>query len=323
MISCTEFIPLYSEFFNFLEAQGGHDAVLRYWEHIADNSIGDKSNPNSLASYLERSEDKIAGAWAYWNRSLSEEASDVLRIYDPEKKYFCSHMRHCPSRGMLNELKHIDPYYDYCEHCNVIYKKTLAEHGIVGERDNSKVEHAECASLYYLKGHRPEGDYRAIDEHKIVLDIHKEDNKYLHRDFHLSADLALQYCGEQFGNQVVCDFLTTYVHNFYSPQIQQIRAEGLPALEQWLQHIYEIEEARDVLHTKLTEHSLLVTIDYSPVIAYMHSLHQEPSQYYIEQTRTLYAAIASACDLDFTLDYYEANGHTQFRFQQKTGAAHW
>lgn len=54
MISCTEFIPLYSEFFKFLEEQDGHDAVVRYWEYISEYSIGDKSNPYSLISYLER-----------------------------------------------------------------------------------------------------------------------------------------------------------------------------------------------------------------------------------------------------------------------------
>ena len=31
MISCTEFIPLYSELFAFLERIGGYDAVLDYW----------------------------------------------------------------------------------------------------------------------------------------------------------------------------------------------------------------------------------------------------------------------------------------------------
>ena len=31
MISCTEFIPLYSEFFKFLEKRGGYDEVLRYY----------------------------------------------------------------------------------------------------------------------------------------------------------------------------------------------------------------------------------------------------------------------------------------------------
>ena len=30
MISCTEFIPLYSEFFKYLDKDGGHDAVMEY-----------------------------------------------------------------------------------------------------------------------------------------------------------------------------------------------------------------------------------------------------------------------------------------------------
>ena len=33
MISCTEFIPVYSELFKYLEEEkGGHDEVVRYWE---------------------------------------------------------------------------------------------------------------------------------------------------------------------------------------------------------------------------------------------------------------------------------------------------
>lgn len=44
MISCTEFIPLYSEFFKYLEKCNGEDAVMEYWIHISDTSIGDKTN---------------------------------------------------------------------------------------------------------------------------------------------------------------------------------------------------------------------------------------------------------------------------------------
>ena len=35
---------------------------------------------------------------------------------------------------------------------------------------------------------------------------------------------------------------------------------------------------------------------------------------YIEETRTLYAAIADGCDLGFELVYYNEDGGTQFRF---------
>ena len=29
-----------------------------------------------------------------------------------------------------------------------------------------------------------------------LIDMKSEDNKYLHRDFHISADNALKYCGD-------------------------------------------------------------------------------------------------------------------------------
>ena len=54
MISCTEFIPLYSEFFKFVDKIGGHDAVLACWDHISDLGMGDGTNPNSLRSFIER-----------------------------------------------------------------------------------------------------------------------------------------------------------------------------------------------------------------------------------------------------------------------------
>jgi hypothetical protein len=312
MISCTEFIPLYSEFFKYLEERGGHDAVLNYWYYISDNSIGDKTNPNSLASFCEKL-GGFEGAQAYWGHTLTEEACDLYKVYDPEKRFVYSHMRYCPSRGMLNNLKHIEPYYDYCEHCKIIYARVLEKYGVVYERDHSKICNAECTSLLYEKGNRPQGDYKN-PEHKIITDMKSEDNKYLHRDFHLNGDLALKYCGETFGDNAVVVFLKSYVNNYYSPQIEDIKRRGLIAIKEWIESVYEKEEALDVLHCKLSEKELCVTIDKSPVIEYMHSLNQEPSKYYIEETRTLYSAIADACNLGFSLEYYNECGGTQFIF---------
>lgn len=56
-------------------------------------------------------------------------------------------------------------------------------------------------------------------------------------------------------------------------------------------------------------------IEKSPVIEYMHSLNQEPSEYYVEETRTVYATIARECGYDFTLEYYNADGGTKFIFE--------
>lgn len=315
MISCTEFIPLYSEFFKYLEKTGGHDAVMQYWYYISDNSLGDKTNPNSLVSFIER-DGPFEGAINYWEHTLTEEACDILKIYDYDRKYAYNHMRHCPSRGMLNELRHIEPYHDYCEHCKVIYQRQLEKYGVVYERDHSGVDHAECKSLLYMKGHRPTCDVTET-EGRTVIDMKTEDNKYLHRDFHLLGDLALKYCGDTFGDESVIGFLTDYAKCYYAPQIADFKARGLPAVKEWLERVYETEEASELLHTELSDGTLTVTVDRSPVIEYMHSLGQKPSKYYVEETRTLYAVIAEESGLRFSLDTYCADGGARYRFTEK------
>lgn len=316
MISCTQFIPMYSEFFKFLEKKGGYDAVLEYWYYISDKNMGDKTNPNSLISFLER-DGGFEGAIHYWDHTLTEEACDILKIHDYNKRYSYNHMRYCPSRGMLNSLKHIEPYQNYCEHCKVIYSRVLEKYGIVYERDHSKIENAECFSILYEKGNRPTEDYTKTDDTKVVVDMKAEDNRYLHRDFHLLGDLALKYCGERFGDAAVKAFLCEYAKQFYAPEIQDFSKRGLIAVKEWLEKIYAAEEAEAVLHTKVSEDSLSVTVDESPAIAYMHTLGQKPSQYYVEETKTLYAAIADACNMGFELEYYQTNGACKYKFFKK------
>ena len=323
MISCTEFIPLYSEFFKYLERKGGHDAVMEYWYYISDRNIGDMTNPNSLG-YKCGQLGGFEGVMAYWGHTLTEEACDFIKVIDKKKRFNYSHMRHCPSRGMLNDLKHIEPYYDYCAHCNVIYARVLEKYGVKYIRDDSRVDNAECRSIFYEEGNCPDIDWRNItddevralkkDDSVILIDLKREDNKYLHRDFHLSGDLALTYCGEKFGDEAVKEFLTAYTKNYYSPQIEDVKKRGLAALKEWIEKIYAVEEASDVLHTELLDGCLSVTIDKSPVIEYMHKLNQQPSKYYIEETSTLYAVIAEECGFSFNLEYYQEDGAARFTF---------
>ena len=143
MISCTEFIPLYSELFKYLEELGGHDEVVRYWEHISDTYV---------AGHLgeEVKENGIRGCWNYWSKSLSEEACDVKMILDEDEESFTIDMRWCPSRGMLNSLEHMDPYYDYCGHCALLYSRQLAKYGIGYEEiDMSNLDKAMCHTKYF------------------------------------------------------------------------------------------------------------------------------------------------------------------------------
>lgn len=325
MISCTEFIPLYSEFFKFLEKRGGHDAVMEYWIHISDSFIGDKTNPNSLASKCEKY-GGFEGAIAYWGHTLTEEACDLFELEDMKNRVKYSHMRHCPSRGMLNSLSHVEPYYDYCSHCNVIYARVLEKYGVVYERDNSAIANAECRSCLYEKGNAPDFDFRTVkdaelakrrgDEGINIIDMKSEDNKYLHQDFHTLADNALKYCAEKYGYEGLLEFLRDYVEFFYSPVIESIKADGLSAAREWIEKTYACEDSSELLHTDLTDNMLTITVKKCPAVSYMRSLGQEPSEYFIEETRKVYSTVAEKCGLGFTLEYYNSDGGTKFVFEK-------
>ena len=58
MISCTEFIPAYSELFKFLEERGGREAVIKFWEHLSDVYL---TNLRDLAASRG-----LRGCWDYW-----------------------------------------------------------------------------------------------------------------------------------------------------------------------------------------------------------------------------------------------------------------
>ena len=313
MISCTEFIPLYSEFFKYLDKQGGYDEVLKYWYHISDTSIGDKTNPHSMAYHCERL-GGYKGAGAYWSHTTSEEACDTYGVSDPNYPYSYSEMRRCPSRAMLNSIKHITPYEHYCEHCKIIYSRVLEKYGAVYERDHSMVHEAKCSSVLYEAGNPPPADYKEPKEGRIVGGCKREGKKYLHRDFHLLGDNALKYCGDNYGDEAVVGFLKHFAVYYFAPKIEEMKQGGLPAVKAWLEKIYEVEEASEVLHAELDGDVLTFTIDKCPVIAFMRSLNQEPSKYYIEQTRTLYAAIAEAAGFKFELEYYNEDGAAKFKF---------
>ena len=316
MISCTEFIPLYSDFFKYLDSVGGHKEVEKYWEYVSDNRLGDKNNPLSLISFLER-DGGFLGAIHYWEHTLSEEASDVLKIYDLANHTSFSHMRRCPSKGRLNELKHVEPYYDYCGHCPAIFTRILAKYGITFEMDLSRVDNAECFSLLYETGKRPDESCKVIDEGKTVVDMKAEDNKYLHPGFHISCDIALRYCLENYGYEAVVNFLEKHTREYYSPVIDRVRKDGLSALSEWIESIYEREEAKDVLHMTVSDGVLTVTVDESPAIRFMKRVSHTPSECHIETVRTVLGTLAKESGLEFNMEYFDGLGGTKYSFKKR------
>ncbi len=136
MISCTEFIPAYSELFKFLEERGGRKAVVKFWEYLSDAYLG---NLRSLAAAHG-----LRGCWEYWSQTLNEEAADFTMELDEAAGEFRINMEHCPSKGRLLEYKHLQAYPHYCDHCDVLYRRVLEPLGFEYETDLSECGRARC-----------------------------------------------------------------------------------------------------------------------------------------------------------------------------------
>ena len=138
MISCTEFIPAYSELFKFIQAREGYEGVKKYWDNISDLYVWPR-----LGELVRQH--GIRGCYEYWSHSLNEEAADFVMTLDEEAGIFTLKMRSCPSKGMLLSLSHMEPYPFYCSHCDVLYRKVLEKLGYVYEYSLPGDKEALCS----------------------------------------------------------------------------------------------------------------------------------------------------------------------------------
>ncbi|HHU26954.1 MAG TPA: hypothetical protein GXZ56_10100 [Bacteroidales bacterium] len=143
MISCTEFIPAYSEGFKFLESIGGREEVEKFWSELSDRYLKD-----SLTKLV--AEKGLEGCYEYWSHSLNEEAADFTMILDKERGEFIIDMHKCPSMGMLLELKHMIPYHSYCDHCEALYKPIVEKVGYV-YKETVDSDNASCLTIIKKK----------------------------------------------------------------------------------------------------------------------------------------------------------------------------
>lgn len=307
MISCTEFIPSYSELFALLEENYGFDEVQAYWNDIFD------PERNGILNQKIR-QHGLRGCFEYWNYSLNEEAADFRMMLNEKDGWFTIEMRHCPSKGRLLEIKQIKPYDKYCLHCD-LYRKTVEKHGLCYDYDFTKTDRAQCAILIYdpklYKGKR------VMTPDTLVVDRIAADNKYLHREFHNYLSMGVDYLGRHFGREAVQRYLARFALHYYAPLIEEIRLHGLAALERFIRKTYETEEATEVLHTELKQDALRVIVDACPAVRYLKNAGWEPSEWFSLTTETVMKTIAEESGYAFSMTHYDPeNGAADYSFRR-------
>lgn len=312
MISCTEFIPAYSELFSYLEEKNGRGEVDKFWAYLFKPD--GKGIP--LINFVKK--EGIRGCFSYWSGTLNEEAADFTMYVNEKAGWFLLDMHNCPSKGRLLKLKEeigIEPYHHYCLHCDC-YRAAIEKVGLGYIYNFSGMDHASCSILIYdpkvFKGQV------IVDENTEIMDRRAADNEYFHPGFHSSMNKGIQYVGENYGLDSVREYLTRYTKNVYCKIIADMKVRGLFALEDLIRSTYEKEHAADVLTMNNDGNVLSVSVRECPGVKFLKGIHHEVSPWYRYTTEIVMDVLANEGNLNFVLDSYdETNGAAKYHFSVK------
>lgn len=309
MISCTEFIPCYSELFTYLENKAGRAEVDRFWKYL----FKPDGDGIPLINFVKR--EGIRGCFSYWAGTLNEEAADFTMYLNEKAGWFLLEMHHCPSKGRLLKLKEeigITPYHDYCLHCDS-YRSAVEKIGLKYIYNFSGCDHAACSILIYDP---TVFDGRVIvDEHTEIMNRRAAENEYFHRDFHSSMNMGIEYIGAHYGLDGVREFLRLYTEHVYAPVFSAMREDGLSAIRAKIEDTYEKEKAADVLHIRQDETSLHISVRECPAVRHLHDTGRTVSKWYRYTTQFVMEYLAEKGGFAFRLEAYdEETGAAQYRF---------
>lgn len=312
MISCTEFIPAYSELFSFLDENYGRAEVEKFWTHLFEPT--GKGIP--LINFAK--EKGLRGCWEYWEGTLTEEAADCIKYMDEKKGWIYSEMRYCPSKGRLLELQKeigLKPYYDYCGHCDY-YRAALEKVGLTWSRFHLHVDEARCGSLIYdpkvFKG------MVEMSDDVQILDIKPGEHEYFHPDFHSSLNMGIDYVAREHGEEALRAYLSRYTKNVYVRTLEAMEADPLGALEALIRDTYTKEKATELLTVERTADSLQIRVAQCPAVTHLKKTGRAVSAWFHLATEVVMQTLAAHGGLEFTMEHYDAGtGAAAYRFQKK------
>lgn len=312
MISCTEFIPAYSELFTYLENKVDRKEVDRFWEYLF------KPTGDGIPLINHLKEEGIRGCYSYWAGSLNEEAADFTMYLNEKQGWYMEEMHHCPSKGRLLQLKDeigITPYPDYCLHCDH-YRAAVEKAGFKYIFNFNGMDKASC-SLFIYDPRIFDGRI-IVDDDTVIMDRKAADNEYFHRDFHSSMNMGIEYVGEKFGIEGVREYLTMYTKDVYKNIIAEAKEIGLAAIEKKIIDTYDMEKVPEVLKTELTDEKLTVSVSACPGVTHLKNTGRTVSKWYRYTTEIVMDVLAKEAGFVFSMDSYDdETGAASYTFKTK------
>jgi hypothetical protein len=149
-----------------------------------------------------------------------------------------------------------------------------------------------------------------------TMDRRAADNKYLHRDFHISMNMLMGYISAEYGEAALTEYLKRFSSAYHSPLKQRLKTEGLAAMEKYLNDIYKKEEWP--VDIKYEDNALVVIQDGCPGMSRIREKGYEPVKQYIETYTTIYETLCEGTPYEYDMDYFKpGNGACRQVFKRR------
>lgn len=150
-----------------------------------------------------------------------------------------------------------------------------------------------------------------------VIERRASDNKYLHRDFHISMNMLMEYIAKEFGTVALTEYLEQFSREFHSKRKECLQKGNLECLKKYFKDVYEKEEWP--VHIELNSDVLIISQEACPGISYLLKNGHKPVEQYIETYTTVYKTLCQDTPYEYMMESYNFDtGKCRQRFQRRS-----
>ncbi len=145
-----------------------------------------------------------------------------------------------------------------------------------------------------------------------VIDCKQSDNEYLHKDFHGALCYAIKYLDDNFGEKATEEYLVQVGKTYFKPLSEKLKKDGLKALEDHWQYIFQKENGKFRLHYEGDK--LVLEVDQCPAIAHLKEKNMLYTERYCQTTVVVNKTICQQAGYQCSCEYQLGKGKCVQKF---------
>ncbi len=148
-----------------------------------------------------------------------------------------------------------------------------------------------------------------------TVDRRASDNTYLHKDFHGAFCYSIKYLDENFGPEETDNYLRRVARSYFRPLSENLKKEGLAALEKHFRHIFTLEEGG--FEIRYEGPTLVLDVKKCPAVEHLKNTGRLHTVRICRSTEILNDTICSDAGYESTCEYVPGAGRCVQKFRKK------